>query len=120
MATHRLLSRLLVALILSVAILPAPLRAQESCPSIDLASYERAFIQAHGQRFDASAMSEADAVPSYDRAFMQAHGERLFDVACESCATDVADSTMSFERALIQAQDHVMVSTVRASCVVVA
>jgi hypothetical protein len=51
---------------------------------------------------------------------MQAHGERFFDVACESCATDVADSTMSFERALIQAQDHVMVSTVRASCVVVA
>lgn len=117
---------LIVACLVIFALLPAPLRAQDSCPSPDLASYQRAFIQAHGERFDdtactgACAAGEPDAIAAYDRAFIQAHGERFFDVACDGCATDLAGSTASYERALIQAQDHVMMDVTVAGCGTVA
>jgi hypothetical protein len=120
MATHRSLSRLLVALVLSLAIFPTMLAAQDAGIQDAQDSYERALLQAYGERLvdvDTGACSSND--DAHERALLQAHGERLLACA-EGCSTVTADAIASYARALLGAQDHVMVSSIQAGCAITA
>lgn len=120
----RSLSRpaLVAACLVLLSLVPASLRAQELCPSPAVASYQRALIQAHGERFVDTACAgdcaagESDAIAAYERLFIEAHGQPFSLGSYDECATDTAGSTASYDRALIQAQDHVMVDVTLASC----
>lgn len=122
MSTHRLLSRLLVALILTLAILPSPLAAQDATTRNALASYERSLLQAYGERLvDVAVEAECATTDAHERAVLQAYGERLNDLACaEGCAGVTDDAIASYARALLGAQDHVMASSIYAGCGVTA
>lgn len=115
MILYRARGRVLISLLILLAFLPAPLRALESCASGSQASYERAVLQAQGERFDATACTGscqedvAAAGAAFERATLQAQGERMFDPA------DL-DAMASYQRANIQAQGQVMVSLVQATC----
>jgi hypothetical protein len=126
MLTQRIRLGLLTTCLLALTILPVDIAAQDACGSTALASYDRAFIQAHGERFDDACANVClshltDSMASYQRAFIQAHGERLLETACaDGCLTDVADAMAAYDRATIQAQEHVMVESLYATCSVVA
>jgi hypothetical protein len=121
MATHRLLSRLLVALILSIAILPTTLAAQDAEQGAQ-DSYERALLQAYGERLiDVAVDEECATSNAHDRAVLQAYGERLIDLACaEGCSGATADAIVSYARALLGAQDHVLAGSGYPGCGVTA
>lgn len=116
MSPKRILSGLLLTCLLALVTPQMSLAADAACASESQASYERAFIQAHGERFtgvvcdNTCLAAAADALASFNRAFIQAHGEQ-FD--------DTASAVASYNLALIGAQDHVLVDPTVATCGVV-
>lgn len=111
----RIQRRALIALLLMLAFLPAPLRATESCSSGNQASLERAVLQAQGERFQVTACAgdcqdiTAEVAATYGRAVIQAQGERLL-------APTAAETIASYERATIQVQGQVMENPTQATC----
>lgn len=127
MFQQRTLSRVLIPLLLSLALVPTNLTAEETCVTSAQGSHQRALVQVQGQAWldvecsDRCENDASNALASYERALVQLEGIVIFDVACtDACATDTVDAIASYERAVLQAHGQIMSGSPQANCGTVA